>query len=207
MISDLKDNINNQISYSVYADDIAIWTSGDSPLDCHNSIQPALNSLCSWGLKWGLSFSASKSKSLFFTRKRLPANPLTIGEESIENVTSFKFLGITFDRSLCWKPHIEHLKIKCDKDLNMLRVISGKSWGADFNTIRKFYIAFTLSKINFCSFIFHNAAKSNLKILDRIQFAAARIMLGALRCTRVDSLEMMANLLPLHMSRDQQLAL
>ena len=44
-------------------------------------------------------------------------------------------------------------------------------------------------------------------MLDRIQYAAARIMLGALRCTKVENLELTANLLPLSLTRERQLAI
>ena len=51
-------------------------------------------------------------------------SPIPVVEES-------KFLGILFDRKLSFIPHIKYLKAKCLKALNLLKVLSHTSWGAD----------------------------------------------------------------------------
>ena len=54
----------------------------------------------------------------------LYGSPIPVVEES-------KFLGILFDRKLSFIPHIKYLKAKCLKALNLLKVLSHTSWGAD----------------------------------------------------------------------------
>ena len=50
-----------------------------------------------------------------------------------------KFLGLTWDKKLSWKPHITKLKEKCLRTLNILKSITSQSWGSDqLMTIRIF---------------------------------------------------------------------
>ena len=58
----------------------------------------------------------------------LYGSPIPVVKES-------KFLGILFDRKLSFIPHIKYLKAKCLKALNLLKVLSHTSWGADRTTL------------------------------------------------------------------------
>ena len=60
----------------------------------------------------------------------LYGSPIPVVEDS-------KFLGILFDRKLSFIPHIKYLKAKCLKALNLLKVLSHTSWGADRTTLLK----------------------------------------------------------------------
>ena len=205
MINDMLTDSNNLASYSLYADDVAIWYS-DSNLDnCFNQIQNTLDILERWAKEWGFRFSAAKSKAMFFTKKKLPDRTLTLDSDPIQLVTSFKFLGLNFDKNLTWKNHITQIKDRCTSDLNLLKTVAAQKWGADFSTLRQLYISLTLSKISYASFLYDNASKSNLIILDRLQYAAARTILGCLKCTKVHDLELLTNLMPLTLHRKMQL--
>ena len=204
MINDiLKDSTT---PYSLYADDVAIWYSDSDLQICCEHIQLTLNNLQKWANDWGFTFSAAKSKAIFFTKKRLPDYPLTLNSETIHIVPSFKFLGLHFDKNLIWKNHITETKTKCTSDLNLLKIVAAQKWGADFTTLRQLYISLTLSKITYASFLYDTASPTNLKILDRLQYSAARIILGSLRCTKVQNLEYVSNLLPLSQFRKLQLS-
>ena len=39
------------------------------------------------------------------------------------------FLGITFDKKLSFKNHVDNLRKKCSNRLNCIKIISNKSWG------------------------------------------------------------------------------
>ena len=56
---------------------------------------------------------------------------LTLKGTPIPVVEENKFLGIVFDRKLSIVPHIKQLKAKCQKALNLLRVVVHNDWGAD----------------------------------------------------------------------------
>ena len=67
------------------------------------------------------------------------------------------------------------------------------------------YNALIVSKLNYAGFLYDTAAESHLKALNRIQYAAARILLGALWCTPVAGLEAEANLVPLRYQRRESM--
>ena len=201
MLNDLLFNLHENYHVSKFADDVAFWVNNKYPTTCTNKAQEILETLECWGKKWGLSFSPNKTKAVFFTRKKIPDISLTLNNINIEYVPNFKFLGLYYDRNLTWKPHITYLKQRCQKDLNLLRMISSQRWGADFSSLKHLYQSLILSKISYASFIYDTASTTNLKSLDAVQNNAARTMLGALRVSRVEHMEKLANLLPLNIHR------
>ena len=108
---------------------------------------------------------------------------------------------MTLDRKLSWVPHITNLRERCQKDQRLLYIISANNWGADFNSLRRLYCALIRSKVEYAGFLVDSAASYHLKKLDRIQYAAARTMLGALKCTPTNTLEAEAFLMPLKYRR------
>ena len=124
----------------------------------------------------------------------------------VEYVSNFSFLGIVLDRKLNWGPHIARLKERSQKDLRLLSLLAHTKWSADYVSLRRIYTAVLLPKIEYGGFLFATAAPTHLLTLNRIQYAAARLILGALCCTRVDALEAEADLLPLPLRYNIQLA-
>ena len=205
IIDDLLKDAPYYCQNSKFADDVAFWVSHKNTKECLEKAQHILTLIEEWGKKWGFSFSHLKTKGLFFTRKRIPDITLKINNQPIELANSHKFLGVTFDRGLTWKQHIQNVKARCQKDINLLRIISAQKWGADYTTLKMLYQSLTLSKILYASFLYDTAAKTNLRALNTIQNSAARIMLGALRCTRAEHLVKVAQLTPLNILRKQEL--
>ena len=205
IINDLTFHPLNNINYSKYADDLALWTSDKQTSKWITNLQLALNHLVNWTQAWGLSIAPSKTKAIFFSRRKTPNTTLKIGNIPIEYSKSHKFLGLTMDRNLTWKPHIQDLKKKCTSDVKLLRTLSKIHWGAEFKVLRTLYTALILPKLNYGSFLYDTAAKSNLAILDSIQNHALRTMLGSLRCTRIEHMQVLANIPPLYINRKIQL--
>lgn len=93
-----------------------------------------------------------------------------------------------FDQSLSWKKHIQNLKLKCQRDLNLMRTISSKMWGADSTTLTKIYRSIIRSKLDYGAIIYNSAKRHIIKQLDAIQNNAVRIVLGAFYTNPVDSI-------------------
>ena len=108
-----------------------------------------------------------------------------------------KFLGLHFDSSLTWIPHLKQLKIKASRSLNILKVVSGHSWGADQQTLLKLYNTLIKSKISYGSQVFTSAKQTPLKMLDTLHNQALQICTGAYRTSPIESLNIIANDKPL----------
>ena len=56
-------------------------------------------------------------------------------------------------------PHIKYLKAKCLKALNLLKVLSQTSWGADRTTLLKLYRSLVQSKLDYGCIIYGSPRK------------------------------------------------
>ena len=94
--------------------------------------------------------SMSSLQSIFCKlRKPHPEPTLLLNGTPVPVVEETKFLGVVFDRKLSFIPHIKHLKDKCTKALNLLRVLAHTSWGADQETLLHLYRSLIRSKLDY----------------------------------------------------------
>ena len=114
-----------------------------------------------------------------------------------------KFLGILFDRKLSFIPHIKYLKAKCLKALNLLKVLSHTSWGADRTTLLKLYRSIVWSKLDYGCIIYGSARKSYLQMLDPIHNQGLKLALGAFRTSPVARLYVEADEPSLYSRREK----
>ena len=114
-----------------------------------------------------------------------------------------KCLGVIFDRKLSFIPHIRCIKAKCLKALNLLRVLSSTSWGADRTTLLHLYRSLIQSKLEYGSIVYGSASKSYLQMLDTIHHQGLRLALGAFRTSPVTSLYAEADEPSLHLRREK----
>ena len=113
-----------------------------------------------------------------------------------------KFLGLTFDKSLKWGPHITELKAKAGRAANLLRIVTNTKWGADTRTSLLLYKMCIRPILDYGAIIYMPAAKSNLKKLETIQNQCLRIALGAFPTSPIRSLQIEANIAQLNLRRE-----
>ena len=90
-----------------------------------------------WGTYWGFKISPDKTKAIIFSRKckdtKTDSCQLTLNGKPFDFVDKVTFLGLTMGKNLTWKHHNDQLIVKCNKDLNLMRMISGTTFRADKN--------------------------------------------------------------------------
>ena len=109
------------VSYSLFADDCAIWAQGHDLTAVHDKLQRALDVIEEWAHKWGMVFSGAKSSAVIFSRYRgIPDDirELRIQGTNIPYVPSARFLGITFDRKMNMQQHVTVVRTKVTKRLS-----------------------------------------------------------------------------------------
>lgn len=173
-----------------YADDLLVYSANKSIITACETINKSLQSLNTWLTNNGLSLSPSKSCAVVFTRKiALPTINITINNSSIPVRTSYKFLGIILDSKLNGTSHFEYLIKKSERGLNTLRCLSGVWWGAHPTSLRLIYNATVRSILDYGSFLLVPANKEGLVKLDRVQYKALRIILGAMKSSPTNALQ------------------
>ena len=169
--------LGNLTDCSLYVDDFCICYRSKSMATIERQLQQNLNKIENWATSNGFKFSKSKTQCVHFCQLRkqhddpvlhLYGSPIPVVEES-------KFLGILFDRKLSFIPHIKYLKAKCLKALNLLKVLSHTSWGADRTTLLKLYRSLVRSKLDYCCIIYGSARKSYLQMLDPMHNQGLRL--------------------------------
>lgn len=109
-VNDLPLAIQNS-KILMYADDTAIIFCGDSLSEMQDTILAEMDSIYSWFLKSKLTINTDKTKCVIFhSRRKVIDNSsfsVYINDKPIENVTSFKYLGVVFDSHLHWKEQIQ----------------------------------------------------------------------------------------------------
>ena len=105
-----------------------------------------------------------------------------------------KFFGVIFDRKVTFLLGILNSRTKCEKSLNILKILSNASWGADHVSLLKIYQTITRSKMDYACEIYSSAGISYLKKFDTVHHFALCICSGAFRTspdvsTYVDTVE------------------
>lgn len=199
--SKITHNINN-VFISQYADDFLLYTSHSQLNYSINSMQLALNTVFLLLKDIGLQLSTSKSKYCLFSRGfRTQSINLQINNEILKSTENIKYLGMWLDRSLRWGKHINEICQKTQKCFNLLKTLSGSSWGVHPKHIRRLYIALIRSRMDYGCFIYDNSANSHTYKLDKIQNQCLRIVGGFIKSTPIHTMECELCIPPLFIRR------
>ncbi|GFU15227.1 uncharacterized protein TNCV_3937841 [Trichonephila clavipes] len=174
---ELLRHLNEDSLASFYVDDLQVSCEGSDMRMIERQLQTAVNNILKWCDTNGHSISASKSCCVHFCRKRgiHPDPEIRIRDVQIPVVPDVRFLGVIFDRRLTFLPHILHLRKRCEKSLNLLKVLSNTSWGADRTSLLRVYQAIVLSRIDYGCVAYGSACNSTLQKLDPVHHMALRI--------------------------------
>ena len=66
----------------------------------------------------------------------------------------FNFWDLFFYYQLKFNVHIDYVRNKCSKELNILKFISGIKWGAELSTLISLYKNLICSHIDYSFFVF-----------------------------------------------------
>ena len=165
-------------------------------------LQHTINRLEKWTLENGFTISKNKTVAMHFCPDKRCMDPvLKLGGDPIQFVKEAKFLGLIWDTKLTFEPHIKYLKARCQKALNILKVLSRTEWGADQTTLLKLYRSLVRSKLDYGCIVYGSASDKALAKLDPVHNQGLRLSLGAFRSSPVESLYVEAHEPPLEIRR------
>lgn len=191
----------------LFADDIIVYCIGKNIKSIERLLQSSINKLQDWTKVSGFKFSTSKTHGIHFCRlrKHHPDPRLKIFNTNIQFVEKLKILGMTFDKKLSWKPHVQELKSECFKRLNILKSLANHNWGAHPETLLTIYRMLIRSKIDYGCIVYNSASKRILDTLNVIQHKALRIATGALCTSPILSIQVISSEKPLQLRRTELL--
>jgi ribonuclease HI len=207
-INDITSVLPSHISATLYADDLAIYSSAKRIPLLVRRLQLAVNKIAFWGEMNGFLFSSSKTVSILFNNKRKKVIPdnVDLYRRPIPLVPHTKFLGVIFDAKLIWIPHLKAIKMSCQQSLSLLKYLSHCTWGADRSTLQILFQALVQSKLNYGLLAYSSATANRLKMIEPIRNQGLRLITGAFRSSPSESLHAECNVIPLRYIFDLQCA-
>ena len=183
-----------------YADDSNVLNSGPKVEPIVQELNVYLASLDNWFKSRNLFISPSKSSATIFSTFSgdcATVLDVEIGGEKVPTVKNPKFLGVTYDNLFSFNQHTSLLKSKLQSRNNILKCLSGTSWGKEKEVITSTYKAIGQSLINYCCPIWTPfMSVTNWDSLQAAQNSALRIATGCHLMTDVNHLHAETKIMP-----------
>ena len=104
------------------------------------------------------------------------------------------YLGVTLDRTLSYKAHIENTKKKVGTRNNIIRKLRTSKWGATPTTLRSSALALCYSAAEYACPVWERSIHA--KKLDATLNETCRMITGCLKPTNTNSLPVLAGIVP-----------
>ena len=205
-INDITTVIPRNVSNTLHADDLAIWTEAEYLSTAAYKIQRSVDQIHQWTEKWGLQLNTVKSVTSVFSLSTAKENiQIKLGNSILPQVDTPTFLGVKLDTRLTWNPHLQETEARSIRKLGIMKKLSGTSWGADANILKTVYTGAVRPVLEYASSSWNSAAKTNTARLDKIQNQGLRAILGAMKTTPISQMEKTATVQPLQDRRNEKL--
>jgi hypothetical protein len=124
----------------------------------------------------------------------LPTSNWMFNGTSIKHVDHPKFIGITLDRTVTFKSHLDKAAKKVSSRVNLVRKLAGTKWGSNAQTLRTASLALVCSSAEYCAPVWLNAA--HVHILD-VQLNNVKCLItGKVKATELQWLLLLSNIAP-----------
>ena len=173
----------------MYADDVCLAASHKSISTIETSLTKDLELVNDYYRKWQLKLSTSKSvSSVFHLRNHLAHYELKVhlSGDLLPFEPYPRYLGITLDRSLTYRHHLEKLKNKLSSRVSLIKRLAGTTWGASFDVLRTATLALVIAPAEYCAPVW--AQSAHAKRLNIPFHEALRTITGCIRCTQINLL-------------------
>ena len=181
----------------IYADDIALMISDRSVTPMEHSLSEDLDTMSSYFDNWRLKLNLGKTVcSSFHLAHRLADYQLKVrcNGNIVPCESHPKYLGITLDRTLTYKNHLDQLSQKVSARNNLLRRLSGQTWGASFNVLQTSAVGLVYAPAEYGAPTWSHS--THTKNIDIAPNSTMRIVSGYLRSTPVDYLPFVSGIVP-----------
>ena len=179
-IDDLcKIDFDNSTKVCLYADDTAVFVRGTNPIQISNTLQEEIDKICNWLQKNCLALNIKKTKCMIIGSKgRVKNSRLDLYQNgvSIEQVDSFKYLGVMIDSYLKWDTHITMVRSKVARAIGRVHRLKHL---LPKRILLLLYYSLVLPHLDYCNVIWGRTTQTNLQKLQTLQNRYARMILNA----------------------------
>jgi endonuclease/exonuclease/phosphatase (EEP) superfamily protein YafD len=171
----------NNVEVALFADDTAVYCTSEDPNVIVRELQTALNAINEYFTTWKVKINASKTQSVFFTRRRtrgLPSSNLSLNGVDIEWTDEAKYLGVTLDKRLTFKSHIQKTTEKIQKLIRILYPLINRRSRLDRKNKILLYKSIFSSIMLYASPVWDACALSHLRLLQTQQNKCLKMILN-----------------------------
>lgn len=188
---------DHRVHLAAYADDTAIIAQSKDPHLLSTLLQDAADSLESFFKKWLIGVNPEKSCALIITRRRNIAAPkINMFGQDIPWTNQLKYLGVTFDKTLSFSPHIANALAKGKLAVNKLMPLLCRKSKMSLQNKLTLYKTIIRPMMVYASPAWAHASKNTIKPLQTLQNKCLRLIFQAPWFMRNDTLHNEANNLP-----------
>lgn len=188
--------VTKEVKILQYADDIILYCASKNIKEAEAKINESIKNIEKAIKDIGLNFSGVKSESIVFSRKHSDTKiNIVVDNRNIQQKEVVRYLGITLDRKLAMTRHMNNVAALGGKSVNVMRSLTGVTWGSDPICLDLMYKGCVRSKLEFCSFVY--APNANFSKIEKIQWKACRIISGCMNSTPTNALEILTMMPPI----------
>ncbi|GFY31994.1 probable RNA-directed DNA polymerase from transposon BS [Trichonephila clavipes] len=159
---------------NLYADDTAISATYKNTKSVTIALNKHLALLEKYFNDWKIKINVDKTVAVLFTKARKPIAPPTLYSTPLRWSQTTKYLGITFDKTLAWKPHILYARDKFRIALKKLYPLICRNSNMYLYNKVLLYTAVLRPILSYGCPIWGYAANTNIKILETAQNSIIR---------------------------------
>ena len=193
--SALSDFINKIVKHILVAQFVCLPTIPviivDVPDDAARILNADLKTISQWANAWLVTFNASKTLSMIFSRKSNPVHYLSLFMNGtiIEETTRHKHLGLTFSSTCTWTDHVNTISDKAWTRLNFLRALKFRVSRKSLEKIYIYiYISYIRPLLEYSDSVWDNCSPDSRKQLEAIHTEAARVIVGVIKLCSIEKL-------------------
>ena len=195
-INSVVEVVPGDVNVSLYADDVAVWTSDRRKEAALHKVRSAVAAIAQWSVKWKLRLSETKCTVSFFSQHPGEASwspSFEVEGKTLRFEPNPVFLGVKFDRVLSFKAHAEMVAARAVGRSRVLSMLAGQDWGWRRASLLPVFLAFVRSVLDYCAAGWQPwLARSSFEILTRAQNRALRLVTGQCRTTPTEALALEA---------------
>ncbi|KAL1454475.1 hypothetical protein WDU94_010720 [Cyamophila willieti] len=189
-----------------YADDWAIAVRSSDVQVAEKTLSEDLITLGDYFRKWRLKPNASKTEVSCFHLNNQQANMklrVEFDGQILNHNNTPKYLGITLDRTLTFKPHLQKTAAKLKSRNNIIQKLCGSKWGSSSHVLRTSVLGLVYSAAEYCAPVWLNCNHTNLVDVQLNQ--SMRMITGSIKPTPTFWLPTLSNIPPPKLRREKTL--
>lgn len=175
-INDLPGIVFNSTScINLFADDVLLYHVITSAAD-YTVLQDMICRLEQWSITNYLSLHPLKCKYMIVSRKKspsLPTEPLQLLGSELEQVRSYKYLGVLLTSDLSWSPHVTNI---CTKARKVLGLLYRRFYGSTSqDSLKQLYLSLVRPHLEYACQVWDPHLAGDKKAIESVQKFALKL--------------------------------